>query len=237
MEKYESYIEMADSEVRAIESYSNFQMFLDESIESAMESTGSFRESMNKMKDSIVKFFKMIFGAIQRFFIRIFGKGERLGHKKAIDKIREYSMLLKNRIEVAVNAISNIILKNEGGILSIQMLSSEVSSVLDHMENDVYDLINNSKDKHEYSLISKDKLNYIVEFTKKCESYVENILEVTTHNQNYSPHNNILIQKLLNEISKIESIIMKLTQSAMWEGRVEDNETKLKNPVTIEVED
>ena len=250
MENYNMYLELANSEVRAMESYSNFQMFLDETIESAMESTGSFKESLVKMKDRIIKFFKMIFAAISRFFIKLFGKSERLGHKKAINIIKTYASVTKLRIYKIIEDIVKYLMKSNSSMdtmilpESINESHEDIKEQTQKVKDDIHDILNNNKDKHEYSLISKSDLSFIQNFTKDCENIIEKTLVALNNEQ---PNNSLQhkylsilhtsLNKLLSTVSNITTTVTQLTQSAMWKGRVEDNETKLKNPVTIEVED
>ena len=250
------YLELANSEVRAMESHSNFQMFLDETIESAMESTGSFKESMVKIKDRIVKFFKMIFGAIQRFFTRLFGKGERLGHKDAIRNIVHMTKGIIYPEISRLDQLSIIISRFSKPTLSVaeaENIKEEIAhrmdlfkigteNTLELLKNKVHNTLTTKKDKHEYALIDKYSLSVINDSAKLCETHVlklqSNLNEIyDSLPKEYLYLINQTLSSVLSTVSKVESTIMQLAQSAMWDSRVEDNETKLKNPITIEVED
>lgn len=244
MHNYKSYIELANSEVRALESYNNFQIFLDESNEYAMESMSAFKESSGKMKDRIVRFFKMLFGAIYRFFVKILGKEENLAHKRAFILVIDYINDTKSKID----KIADMILKEVRNPNTEKDISNEIIHLHDEIKEDgentkdkIHDMVTNNRNKHEYTLINKSKMEFINTFAKDCEQTLTKTVDtLESENSNNNQHiyyKGITIPTLLNTVSTASHNVMHLVQSAMWHSRVEDNETKLKNPITIEVED
>jgi hypothetical protein len=255
MENYNLYLEFANSEVRALESHINFQLFLSDSIDVTMEST-TFKESMNKMKERVIKFFKMILGAIQRFFIKLFGAGKRLGHKKAIILISTYLhdtfLSIVNYNVSIIHTTSNVTVYDYN-TEDISQLTDNIKeygkslkvtheSVSEKLKDKIHDMVSNNKDKNEYSLIDKYDLNYIEKFAKMCEQEMSKSQDHLLTQFRENPHMGEVVYQatlhhVINVISHAESTAMQLAQSAMWHSRVEDNETKLKNPIPVEIED
>lgn len=230
MKNYKIYLEMAGSEVRALESYSNFQMILDGSIESAMESTGEF---INNIKERIIKFFKMIYDAIKRFFAKLFSKNNgKLYHKKSISAIREYTSKTKIQIVRVVQDILKYLTRTSSDmdrlILPdfVKETHSDIKDGAEKMKKLVHNYVITHNDKSEYGSIDESDLKFIEKDIKDCE----NVLEKIIHEMNtvMEPNNLILravnhnIINVLSTITTLSSTTMQLVQLSLWHSKVEE---------------